>query len=113
MNIHQDKRTGWKAETNYEMGPGVTLEIITRRSYRGALETHAQVWKIKNGMRSHGFGIGDASYGDFSRTITTTTERATEKNVRQQHAAAEAMAESLKAEALAFYARKTKQTQDA
>ena len=64
-------------------------------------------------MRSHSFGIGDASYGDFSKTIAKTKDRCTEKNVRAQHLAAEAMAEGIKAEAVAFYAQKNAAQTDA
>ena len=114
MELHNDKRTGWKAQTDYELGVGVTLEIVTRKTYSGDLESTAKVWKVKpNGIKSHGFGIGDDSYGDFSKTVIKSKDRCTEKNVRVQHGTAEAQAELLKAEALAFYARKAKQTEAA
>jgi len=98
MELTHDKRNGWEAETVYpleivgtdNLGRPVEFKLFlkTRKDSYGKLATDATVYRIGAHFRTHAFSFG--GHGDFSRAITKTTTRGTEKNVRQQHAEAEA-----------------------
>lgn len=112
MELSKSDRNGWKAETVYKMGDAGNdmrgrpmtreLHLSTSKDSDGILATRATVYSVGPTMRQHSFGMGGG--GDFSRNVTKTRQRCTEKTVREQHAAAEATSEALLVEAHAHYA---------
>jgi hypothetical protein len=112
MNLTKNDRAGWTAETIYPMGDAGNdmhgrpmtreLHLTTRKDSGGKLVTHATVYSVGPTMRTHNFSFGGG--GDFSRGITKSDARATEKTVRAQHEAAERMSDVLLSMARAHYA---------
>lgn len=98
-------RSGWYAETDYVLNPDTprgaqVLRIYTGKSSNGVLYTSASVHFVRDGM------VTFVVFGDFRKTIQTERERCTEKTVRAQHQRALDVVDAIKAEALAFYAKK-------
>lgn len=100
---HKDKRSGWRSETRVKLGSNDTgkyqLDITTRKNSNGQLITTATVGKIERGCITYRL------YIDYSRTVTKTDARCTEKNVDDQHAKALDMMDTIVADVRAHYAR--------
>jgi hypothetical protein len=106
--IYRDSN-GWRAKTCVEIDATRVLIIKTNRVFNtGPLLTTASVWHVSqtgNGL-SHAFGLGVPGYGDFHQDlIRVNVPRLTEKVIEAQHTRALANLESIKAQALAFYAK--------
>lgn len=97
-------KNGWQAETvlSFNEAKFQKLTISTCKS-NGALTTRASVSEHRDGMMRHAFGLGTGK-GDYSKRVVVTQERATEKNVRAQHANALHHVPAIVAEAHAHYA---------
>ena len=100
---HKDKRSGWRSETRFKLGSNDTgkyqLDITTRKNFGGQLITIATVGRIERGCITYRL------YIDYSRTVTKTDARCTEKNVDEQHAKALEMLVTIVADVRAHYAR--------
>lgn len=101
---------GWVAETLIPMpelpnsertGEPVEAKLSIRTSGgQGRIGTHC-------GVEWHGAHfVTYAMFSDFAKNVSRQAGRGTEKAVNQAHSLALLQAESLKAEALAFYAAK-------
>lgn len=108
VNVTRSMRGDLEAENELPMSEaGRVLTIRTSKGSRG-LRTSAQSCKVEasaNGFSSRSFML----FGDFSKTVMQSDKRATEKAIREQHAAVLANADALLAEAEAFYAAKRPQ----
>lgn len=92
-------REGWTAETSVELDAPYSLEIRTFKSNRGLVTT-------ANRMKNENGGQSFIMFSDFTKTVSLTQDRCTEKTVKAQHAAALAKINSIKAECAAFYVAK-------
>lgn len=88
MNINEHKkdlvlskgRNGWQARSLIPMGfNNRHLEIFTSKRFDGYLTTSASVVKIENGA------LTMMLFQDYSKTLTRTKNRCTEKSVQLQH----------------------------
>jgi hypothetical protein len=105
FNVTRSMRGDLEAENELPMSEkGRVLTITTHKSGRH-LTTRAQSCKVDYstpGIVSRSFIL----FGDFSKVVAQTDKRATERAIREQHTAALAQAETLLAEAEAFYTAK-------
>lgn len=81
------------------------IELSTRKYSSGKIVSSAHIHFAKDGM------VTFMLYSDFRKVLLSTPLRATQKNLNTQHASVftPAAVESLKLEALAFYANKRNQ----
>lgn len=105
--VSKGQRNGWTASTRFQMGDAKdhfgepskrVLHFSTMKSSRGGVFTTARACLERDGMTSF------AIFGDYTKTVEQSPARCTEKTVREQHAQALGQAESILAEAHAFYA---------
>lgn len=97
--VFKSLHLGWMAESRIPMEGDRVLKIVTNK-VRGGVGSFARAVAIKGDMESF------LMFGDFSKPLGARPARATEKAVREIHAAVLAGAEALKAEAASFYAAK-------
>lgn len=86
INVHKDKRDGWKALTRIEVNAKQVLKISTYKPMAPGkgLRTQASVFQVEGGFERHVLSYGIA--GDFSKTlIHNLPKRITEVVVRDQH----------------------------
>jgi hypothetical protein len=99
FQIAKHFRDGWQAETRIALEGGRHLSITTRKGTRG-LRTSAQAYRLENGFMTY------ALFGDYSKTLSQSPARCTEKAVSELHRQALARLAEIKAEVAAFYAAK-------
>lgn len=98
-------RGGWECKSHVPLDAERTLRINTYRQDNGVLVTRATALKleVRGGVTMETW----AMFGDFSSTISKSQpRRVTPAVAEEQHKAALANIEAVKAEALAFYAAK-------
>ena len=77
--IYKNSRDGWTAETLLHLDGGRVLNVLTMKRHNGQIATSCQA-----GISTeHGFSFIFTQ--DFRRTINCSTNRCTEKNVRDLH----------------------------
>lgn len=102
MRVAKDIRGNWRADSYIDLESGMTMKIVTRKTYSGNVITDVSVGITKDNMFTH------APFSDFTETITVMTKgRATQNNVTRQHMESLKKIPEIKERCKAFYAAKT------
>ncbi len=92
---------GWEAKSEFPLPENKVLVFLTMKRSSGALVTTARVNKIEGQFQV-------SAMSDFSYNVLSTTLRASEKAVGEQHAAALRKKDEILEKVDAFYSTKTK-----
>ena len=105
IRVHKDMRGNWKAESNFDLADGRSLEITTHKVSSGQLVTTAIVGKNEGAFFSY------MMYQDFSKRLSVSKpSRITSKVVDEQQCLAVKQLGDLKVEIAAYYAAKEVET---
>ncbi len=105
IDLARDSRGRLSATTTIVLDATRELRIVTSKDYRVGVSTDARVFTRRHDGASWSHAFGLAGGGDFSKTIAhDRAARATEKTLRDMHAAALAGVAALTAEARQHYA---------
>ena len=96
-HLSRDFRKTWRAETKIKFGEGWQLDLTTRKAENGEIVTSASVARVKDGFATH------RMFADYNRNVFRITARCTEKVIREQHAKAIDMLDTVCADVRSHY----------
>lgn len=95
--LRRDFRNTWRAETKVKFGDGWQLDLTTRKAENGEVVTQASVARVERGFATHHM------FADYNRNVSRVTARCTEKVIREQHAKAIDMLDTISADVRSHY----------
>jgi hypothetical protein len=95
--LSRDFRKAWRAETKIKFGEGWQLDLTTRKNDNGEIVTSASVARVEGGFATH------RMFADYSRNVFRITARCTEKVIRERHAIAIDMLDTIIADVRSHY----------